>query len=63
LATLEPFGKRLKEFAEGRRGQSERKGVSPEHLHKSSYGLGFCPVEARGGLKVEPDEQNEFKLE
>jgi hypothetical protein len=23
-----------------------RKGVSPEYLHKSGQGLGFCPVEA-----------------
>jgi hypothetical protein len=39
------------------------KGVSPDYLHKSGYGLGFCPVGGQCGLKIEPDEQNEFKLE
>jgi hypothetical protein len=34
------------QFGRGFKDVLQPKGVSPEYLHKSGYGLGFCPVNA-----------------
>jgi len=44
-------------------GKHFHKGVSPEYLHKSGHGFRILPGRGHCGLKVEPGEQNEFKLD